>query len=144
MALLQLEIDGEADSHAFSPPRDCLTLFREYPHSTCCLTGHAGSMLPVKIMKVRRLAIVVVIAWVWLCPSLVLAAASAAVVYVDDDALAGGNGTSWVSAYSRLQDALAFAADPNNNVHEIRVAQAIARQPFTCSMAFTFAVVTSD
>ena len=46
--------------------------------------------------------------------------ATGSVVYVDDDAPAGGDGSSWSSAYRFLQDALASAA---GTVTEIRVAQ---------------------
>ena len=35
--------------------------------------------------------------------------ASAKVIYVDDDASEGGDGSSWVSAYKNLQDALAVS-----------------------------------
>ncbi len=49
------------------------------------------------------------------------------VVYVDDDARPGGNGSSWESPYQFLQDALAFAADPTHGVAEIRVAQGLYR-----------------
>ncbi|MHC4447896.1 MAG: right-handed parallel beta-helix repeat-containing protein, partial [Planctomycetota bacterium] len=55
-----------------------------------------------------------------------LAAASAAqggdIVRVDDDALPGGDGTSWPTAYRFLQDALADAAGAGGTVNEIRVA----------------------
>ncbi len=44
------------------------------------------------------------------------------VIFVDDDAPAGGDGTSWPSAYKHLQDALDFASVPANGVSEIRVA----------------------
>lgn len=43
------------------------------------------------------------------------------VIYVDDDAPAGGNGTSWDMAYRFLQDALTDAAD--GGVSELRVGQ---------------------
>jgi len=46
-------------------------------------------------------------------------AAKAAIIYVDDDAPPGGNGLSWPTAYTHLQDALT-AAQPSD---EIRVAQ---------------------
>ncbi|MHC4415128.1 MAG: right-handed parallel beta-helix repeat-containing protein [Planctomycetota bacterium] len=45
------------------------------------------------------------------------------VLFVDDDALPGGNGAGWQSAYGFLQDALAFASEPAHGVSEIRVAQ---------------------
>lgn len=43
------------------------------------------------------------------------------VIYVDDDVSPSGNGSSWVSAYSHLQDALSFASSGD----EIRVAQGL-------------------
>jgi hypothetical protein len=46
-------------------------------------------------------------------------ASAGEIIYVDDDASAGGDGTSWAAAFKYLQDALA-AADAND---EIRVAQ---------------------
>ncbi|MHC4065366.1 MAG: hypothetical protein ACYSUI_12840, partial [Planctomycetota bacterium] len=52
---------------------------------------------------------------------LATAAAHAAVLYVDDDAPAGGNGLSWATPYQHLQDAL-FAADADPSIGEIRVA----------------------
>ena len=48
---------------------------------------------------------------------------SAGVIYVDDNAPAGGNGSSWATAYARLQDALAAASAGT----EIRVAGGIYR-----------------
>jgi hypothetical protein len=45
------------------------------------------------------------------------------IVYVDDDAPAGGDGTTWPTAFRFLQDGLAFAANPANGVTEVRVAQ---------------------
>jgi hypothetical protein len=45
------------------------------------------------------------------------------ILYVDDDAPAGGNGSSWKTAYRFLQDALAAAGDPASGVNEIRIAQ---------------------
>ena len=53
------------------------------------------------------------------------AAQAGTVVYVDDDGPDGGDGTSWVSAYRFLQDALAFAASPGNGVGEVRVGQGL-------------------
>jgi hypothetical protein len=50
----------------------------------------------------------------------------AKVIYVDDDANAPGNGTSWQNAYKYLQDALADANTADKPV-EIRVAQGIYR-----------------
>ena len=47
------------------------------------------------------------------------------VVYVDDDGPVGGDGVSWVTAYRFLQDALAFAASPDNGVGDIRVGQGL-------------------
>ena len=48
-------------------------------------------------------------------------------LYVDDDAPAGGNGSSWKTAYRFLQDALAAAGKPGSGVNEIRVAQGTYR-----------------
>ena len=45
------------------------------------------------------------------------------IVYVDDDAPPAGDGQSWDTAYQSLQNALGYAADPNNEVIEVRVAQ---------------------
>ncbi len=47
------------------------------------------------------------------------------ILFVDDDALAAGDGLTWDTAYRFLQDALASAADPANGVTEIRVGQGI-------------------
>jgi len=53
------------------------------------------------------------------------ATAGSVIILVDDDALSGGDGASWATAYSFLQDALAFAADPDNDVTEIHVGQGL-------------------
>jgi parallel beta-helix repeat protein len=45
------------------------------------------------------------------------------VLYVDDDALPGGDGACWTSAHRFLQDALVPASIPGSGVVEIRVAQ---------------------
>ena len=50
--------------------------------------------------------------------------ASATTIYVDDDAPLGGDGASWVTAYTYLQDALAAAGD-GTGIDEIRVAQGV-------------------
>lgn len=47
------------------------------------------------------------------------------ILYVDDDAPTGGDGLSWDSAYRFLQDAFAYASDPDQEVKEIRVGQGI-------------------
>jgi hypothetical protein len=52
-------------------------------------------------------------------------AASAATLYVDDGAPAGGDGTSWASAYRFLQDALTVAS--GGGIEEIRVGEGIQR-----------------
>ncbi|MCH7945552.1 MAG: hypothetical protein IIC73_06000, partial [Armatimonadetes bacterium] len=44
------------------------------------------------------------------------------ILYVDDDAPAGGDGLSWSTAYRFLQDALTDARDADGSVDEIRVA----------------------
>ena len=52
--------------------------------------------------------------------------ACAKVIYVDDDAPAGGDGSSWATAYTFLQDALTEAETTEETV-EIRIAQGIYR-----------------
>jgi hypothetical protein len=47
------------------------------------------------------------------------------VLYVDDDAVAGGDGLTWNTAYRFLQDALADAAASGGTVGEVRVAQGV-------------------
>jgi hypothetical protein len=49
-------------------------------------------------------------------------AAMGAVLYVDDDAPPGGDGAGWTTAYRFLRDALAFAANPDHGITEIRIA----------------------
>ncbi|GMU20966.1 MAG: hypothetical protein AMXMBFR13_10620 [Phycisphaerae bacterium] len=44
------------------------------------------------------------------------------VLYVDDDAPAGGDGQSWATSYNHLQDALTAVAASGGSVNEIRVA----------------------
>ena len=51
--------------------------------------------------------------------------AAAATVYVDDDAIGTGNGSSWCDAFVHLQDALAAAEASGGSVTEIRVAQGV-------------------
>lgn len=46
-------------------------------------------------------------------------------LYVDDDAVLGGDGLTWETSYRFLRDALQFAAEPENGVSEIRVAQGV-------------------
>ena len=53
---------------------------------------------------------------------LVLPTTADAMLFVDDDAAAGGDGTSWGTAYQFLQDALS-AAGSDPSITEIRVAQ---------------------
>jgi len=48
-----------------------------------------------------------------------------ATVFVDDDAPAGGDGASWATAYSDLQDALDQAAMPGSPITEVRIAGGI-------------------
>ncbi|MHC4107981.1 MAG: right-handed parallel beta-helix repeat-containing protein, partial [Planctomycetota bacterium] len=59
----------------------------------------------------------------------VLGTASAAqggsVLYVDDDAPFGGDGTSWATALRDLQAALDAASEPGSGISEIRVAQGV-------------------
>ncbi len=47
------------------------------------------------------------------------------VLFVDDDAVAGGDGATWDTAYRFLQDALAIASDPDQGITEIRAAQGV-------------------
>lgn len=47
------------------------------------------------------------------------------ILFVDDDAALGGDGAGWDTAYRFLQDALAYAFSPKNEVLEIRVGQGI-------------------
>ena len=72
----------------------------------------------------RNLRVATVVA----VPIVVLVVSSSArggpvIRYVDDDAPAGGDGTTWTTAYRSLQDALAFAADPAHGIIEVRVGQ---------------------
>ncbi len=46
-------------------------------------------------------------------------------LYVDNDASLGGDGLSWDTAYTYLQDALSVAAAPESEIIEIRVAQGV-------------------
>ena len=48
---------------------------------------------------------------------------TASIIYVDDDARAGGDGSSWTTAFTFLADAIQFAAVPAHAVSEIRVGQ---------------------
>ena len=65
-----------------------------------------------------------VLGWA-LIASFALAAAAQAqsIRYVDDDAPAGGDGTSWTTPYKYLQDALTAARASGGTITEIRVAQ---------------------
>jgi len=63
----------------------------------------------------------------WIIAAVSLTAATAAVqadpvCHVDDDAVPGGDGTSWTTAFRFLRDAVACASDPENGILEIRVA----------------------
>lgn len=49
------------------------------------------------------------------------------VLYVDDDAPRGGDGMSWETAFRFLRDALTYAAEPEHDVSDIRVAQGAYR-----------------
>ena len=51
--------------------------------------------------------------------------AGATVLHVDDDAAAGGDGSSWATAHRFLRDALTAAALSGGTVSEIRVAQGV-------------------
>ncbi|MHC4625093.1 MAG: choice-of-anchor Q domain-containing protein, partial [Planctomycetota bacterium] len=66
----------------------------------------------------------------WFVVSVVLLAAGGTaagrVIYVDADAVPGGNGETWAKPYKYLQDALADAIS-NRDVNEIRVAQGTYR-----------------
>ena len=71
----------------------------------------------------RRLALHII--WIGVIFSLAAGPVSQAkIIYVDDDAPPPGDGTSWATAYTYLQDALADANDSEELV-EIRVAQGI-------------------
>ena len=50
-------------------------------------------------------------------------ASAVSVIFVDDDASAGGDGLTWRTAMRHLQDALALASQPGSGISEIRVAQ---------------------
>ncbi len=52
-------------------------------------------------------------------------AEAGSVVYVDDDAAAAGDGSTWNTAYRFLQDAITVASNPGNGIAEIRVAQGL-------------------
>ena len=72
--------------------------------------------------EVRASRLLVIVAFTALVGMLLFpSVASAQTLFVDDDAPAGGNGTSWSTACRHLQDALA-AALSNTTVTEIRVA----------------------
>lgn len=67
------------------------------------------------------------------------------VVYVDDDAPAGGDGSSWATACALLQDALDLAAAPGSGVVEVRVAAGVyvpdrGEGQLTGDRAATFAI----
>jgi hypothetical protein len=68
------------------------------------------------------------------------AGASAQVVYVDASAPAGGDGSSWGSAYTDLQQALT-AARANVAVHEVRVAHGVYRPGAPGDRAASFQLV---
>lgn len=61
--------------------------------------------------------------------ALLLSAAAEAgqVVHVDDDAVPGGDGSTWNTAYRFLQDAIAAASNPRNGIAEVRIAQGLYR-----------------
>lgn len=50
-------------------------------------------------------------------------ASGQSVLYVDDDAPAGGDGLTWATAHKYLQDALTAAAGSGGTVTEVRVAK---------------------
>lgn len=56
----------------------------------------------------------------WICPI-----QAQNVLYVDDDAPAGGNGATWGTAYRYLQDALSAAQASGGVVNEIRIARGV-------------------
>ena len=58
-----------------------------------------------------------------LAGALTSAAFGGTVLYVDDNAPVGGNGSSWKTAYRFLQDALTAARESGSAVNEMRVAQ---------------------
>ncbi len=81
-----------------------------------------------------------------LAVGLLLMAASAwgqSILYVDDDAPAGGDGQTWASAYASLQDALAAAAGSGGLVTEIWIAEGTYRPgPVPDGRASTFRLLS--
>ncbi len=61
----------------------------------------------------RKLRFVATVCLLMACPS---AVATTKIIYVDDDAAGGGNGSSWARAYQYLQDALTMSG-PGDEIH---------------------------
>ncbi len=57
------------------------------------------------------------------------------ILYVDDDAPAGGDGSTWLSAFRYLQDALDAARMPGRGVSEIRLGQGVYKPDQGASVA---------
>lgn len=71
---------------------------------------------------IKRVVLGLILILVGTVPTL----AASQVIYVDDDALAGGNGTSWATAYRYLQDALVLLKVRYSDAPvEIRAAQGL-------------------
>ena len=70
-------------------------------------------------------------AWLATLATVVIGAGASAsgpvVLHVDDDAPAGGDGSTWATAYRHVQDALAQASKPGALIEEIRVAGGVYR-----------------
>jgi len=79
-------------------------MYRYWLMSCMCVIGLAWEVEPATAVP---------------CPG----AGAGVVLYVDDDAPPGGDGMSWNTAFRFLRDALAYAADPEHEVSEIRIAQ---------------------
>ena len=66
--------------------------------------------------------------WILVAVLLLAAAAEAGqVVFVDDDAAPGGDGSTWNTAYRFLQNAIEAASNPANGITEVRIAQGLYR-----------------
>ncbi len=69
----------------------------------------------------------------FVCVALLTVQTQASVLFVDDDALPGGDGASWNTAFRFLQDALAAAQQPGSAVTEIRVGQGVYIPTFSAT-----------
>jgi len=87
-----------------------------------CAAGRDEYLTPIGDIVMRFLQISIactVIVSLCLAPE---TAQAQPVLYVDDDAAAGGDGDTWATAFQHLQDALAAASASGGTVTEIRVA----------------------